>query len=273
MPSRVLARLGRINKVQPLAITPGSPSALRGVTGALLVLALLDGQRQPKSPSSSRSPKGCGPTPSSRSTENTLPARRAVRFLKSDGTVAATQTSVQTDRGGHFCRVVFPSIAPGAYRLAVQNGAGWSTQTIYVNRAEPRWISEERAYPGLPLKLIGRNLDAWEYGGSAEHAGAPRAGRGRQPRWSSRRTPSIRIASTSPCPPALPPASTTWKSAPIPPSTAATGCGWTTTASFPDTVRDTVVQVERRAHRPDGLGLESGLGQRLQLESRCRCQA
>ena len=31
---------------------------------------------------------------------------------------------------------------------------------------DPRWISEERAYPGLQLKLIGRNLDAWEYGGS-----------------------------------------------------------------------------------------------------------
>jgi len=89
-----------------------------------------------------------------------------VRYLKSDGTVAATRTSVQTDRGGHFCRVVFPSIAPGAYRLAVSNGAGWSTQTIHVNRADPRWISEERAYPGLALKLIGRNLDASEYGGS-----------------------------------------------------------------------------------------------------------
>ena len=88
-----------------------------------------------------------------------------VRFLKSDGFVAATQTAVQTDRGGHFCRVVFPSIAPGAYRLAVSNGAGWSTQMICVNRAEPRWISEERAYPSLPLKLIGRNLDAAEYNG------------------------------------------------------------------------------------------------------------
>ncbi|MGO9113106.1 MAG: glycosyl hydrolase family 28-related protein, partial [Thermoguttaceae bacterium] len=63
-------------------------------------------------------------------------------------------------------RVEFPSILPGAYRLAVSNGPGWSTQTIYVNRADPRWISEERAFPGLPLKLIGRNLDASEYGGT-----------------------------------------------------------------------------------------------------------
>jgi len=34
-----------------------------------------------------------------------------------------------------------------------------------VNRADPRWISEDRAYPGLALKLIGRNLDAAEYNG------------------------------------------------------------------------------------------------------------
>ena len=94
-----------------------------------------------------------------------LTATPTVRFVRSDGTVAATQTSVQTDRGSHFCRVVFPDITPGSYRLAVSNGAGWSTQTIFVNRADPRWISEERAYPGLPLKLIGRNLDASEYGG------------------------------------------------------------------------------------------------------------
>jgi hypothetical protein len=35
-----------------------------------------------------------------------------------------------------------------------------------VNRADPRWISEERAYPGLKLKLLGRNLDAAEYNGA-----------------------------------------------------------------------------------------------------------
>ena len=86
-----------------------------------------------------------------------------VRFLRSDGSVAATQSSVQTDPDGHFCRIVFPSIAPGAYRLSVGNNAGWSTQAVYVNRAEPRCISYEQAYPGLQLKLIGRNLDAAEY--------------------------------------------------------------------------------------------------------------
>lgn len=89
----------------------------------------------------------------------------SVRFLRADGSVAATQPSVQTDAGGHFCRVVFPAIPPGAYKLAVGHGSAWSTQRVIVNRADPRWISEERAYAGLRLKLIGRNLDAWECGG------------------------------------------------------------------------------------------------------------
>lgn len=88
-----------------------------------------------------------------------------VRFVRSDGSVAATRTSVQTDPSGHFCRVVFPALPPGAYRLTVHNQAGWSTRPVFVNRADPRWISEERVNPGLKLKLVGRNLDAWEYGG------------------------------------------------------------------------------------------------------------
>jgi hypothetical protein len=90
----------------------------------------------------------------------------SVRFMGTDGSVVASQVSVQSDPGGHFCRVIFPAIPAGAYRLSVQNDGGWSNQPIYVNRADPRWLSEERAYPGLQLKLIGRNLDAWEYAGA-----------------------------------------------------------------------------------------------------------
>ena len=71
-----------------------------------------------------------------------------VQFIRQDGSVAATQSSVQIDPAGHFCRVVFPAIAPGAYRISVGSDAGWSTQAIYVNRAEPRWISEEAPTPG-----------------------------------------------------------------------------------------------------------------------------
>lgn len=90
----------------------------------------------------------------------------SVRFLGTDGAVIATQPAVQTDPDGHFCRVVFPSIPPGAYRLAAGSGDSWSRNEIHVNRAEPRWLSEERGYPGLRLKVIGRNLDAWEYNGT-----------------------------------------------------------------------------------------------------------
>ena len=89
----------------------------------------------------------------------------SVRFLDSDGGTVATQTAVQSDPGGHFCRVVFPQIAPGAYKLSAQNAQGESTGDVFVNRAEPRWISEDRSYPGLALKLIGRKLDAREYYG------------------------------------------------------------------------------------------------------------
>jgi len=95
-----------------------------------------------------------------------LTGTSSVRFLQADGSVAATQRTVQTDPGGHFCRAIFPAIPARAYKLSARNDNGWSTQVVYVNRADPRWISEARAYPGLQLKLIGRNLDAWEYGGT-----------------------------------------------------------------------------------------------------------
>lgn len=89
-----------------------------------------------------------------------------VRFLRTDGSMAATQPSVQTDPIGHFCRVVFPAIPPGAYQISVNNETGWSARPVVINGAEPRWISEERLYPGLATKLLGRNLDAAEYCGT-----------------------------------------------------------------------------------------------------------
>ena len=88
-----------------------------------------------------------------------------VRFLAPDGSVLATQKAVQTDPDGHFLRAIFPAIEPGVYRLSVHNSAGWSEQKPNINRADPRWLSDDRAYPGMKLKLIGRNLDAAEYGG------------------------------------------------------------------------------------------------------------
>ncbi len=153
-----------------------------------------------------------------------------VRFINADGSVAATQPSVQTDPGGHFCRVVFPAIAPGSYQLAVQNDEGWSTQTVYVNRADPRWISEERAYPGLTLKLIGRNLDAWEYNG-------PRNTQVRLVPVNGGNPAVITPDAVNPycvdfaVPAGLARGVITWKPAPTPPSTAGTGCASTITVN------------------------------------------
>ena len=242
-----------------MATTSNLPSPPRGVLLLFLALTGFVGTAGAQVPVVFKVSEGVRPNAIVSLYGEYLTGTPTVRFLRSDGTVAATQTSVQTDRGGHFCRVVFPSILPGAYRLAVSNDAGWSTQAIYVNRADPRWISEERAYPGLQLKLIGRNLDAWEYNGTRNTQVRLVPVDGARP-WSSRRTPSTRIASTSPCPLALPPGNTTWKSAPVPPSPAGTGCGWTITVSFP--TRSAIRWSSGiRAHQPHGLGLESGVGQ------------
>ena len=132
----------------------------------LLALALPGTPAASKVPVVFRVSEGIRPTALVSIYGEYLTGALAVRFLEADGMVAATQPAVQSDPGGHFCRVVFPGIPPGAYQLAVQNAAGWSTQKIFVNRADPRWISEERAYPGLTLKLMGRNLDASEYHGA-----------------------------------------------------------------------------------------------------------
>lgn len=179
----------------------------------------------------------------------------AVRFLKADGSVAATLPAIQTDPGGHFCRVVFPAIAPGAYQLAVQNTAGWSTQKIFVNRADPRWISEERAYPGLPLKLIGRNLDAREYNGTRNTRVRLAPVKGGRP--------------TVIAPDALNPYCVDF-TVPrglavgmyfleVTANSAAYGRDWIRLdnhSEFPDAVRDTVIQVEPAPANPAALALQ-----------------
>ena len=133
--------------------------------GFLVALALLGRDSQAEVPVIFKVSEGVRPNGVVSLYGECLAGTASVRFIGVDGSVLATQSPVQTDPGGHFCRVVFPSIPPGAYRLSVRNGQEWSTQGVFVNRADPRWISEERAYVGLPLKLIGRNLDAWEYNG------------------------------------------------------------------------------------------------------------
>jgi len=179
----------------------------------------------------------------------------AVRFLKTDGSVAATQPAIQTDPGGHFCRVVFPTIPPGAYQLAVQNAAGWSTRPVFVNRAEPRWISEERVYPGLALKLIGRNLDAGEYGGrpNTEVRMAPMDG-GKPTVIAPDNTNPYDIDFTVP---KDLPAGRYYVEATA--HSAEFGKDWVRLdnhSEFPDTVRDTVVAVEPAPTAPEALALK-----------------
>ncbi len=178
-----------------------------------------------------------------------------VRFCRTDGSVAVTQPAIQTDPAGHFCRVVFPAIPPGAYKLSVSNEAGWSVHPVFVNRAEPRWISEERAYPGLQLKLIGRNLDAAEYNGMR--------------RTEVRLVPPIGGKTTLITPDAINPYCLDFTIPGDLPAeryyvevnahSAEFGDSWVRLdnhSELPDTVRDTVVQVEAAPTDPTALALK-----------------
>lgn len=92
----------------------------------------------------------------------------SVKFVKHDGSIAATVQAAQGDSTGkgHFCRVIFPVVAPGVYAMYVSNSSGQSAKPLYINKACPRWIWQERMYAGMKNKLLGRNLDATEYNGA-----------------------------------------------------------------------------------------------------------
>jgi hypothetical protein len=178
-----------------------------------------------------------------------------VRFIRPDGSVAAMPSAVQTDPEGHFCRVVFPAIPPGAYKLSVRNEAGWSRGAIYVNRTEPRWISEERLYPGLAAKLIGRNLDAAEYNG-------PRRTEVRLISTNGNKTTVIPPEAVNPyCVDFTVPRDLAAGEYYVEVNThsAAFGGDWVgldNHSEFPDGVRDTVVQVEAAPANPTALALK-----------------
>jgi hypothetical protein len=82
-----------------------------------------------------------------------------------NGKAAARISPIQTDTNGQFLRAIFPQITPGVYQIRVSSKSGISKQQVYINKATPRWVSDERAYPGMKMKLFGRNLDASQYGG------------------------------------------------------------------------------------------------------------
>ena len=55
------------------------------------------------------------------------------------------------------------SFAPGAYDLWVKNAAGWSN-CVKLNAARPLFLSQEAAYEGLQLEVVGRNFMGSEFG-------------------------------------------------------------------------------------------------------------
>lgn len=91
-----------------------------------------------------------------------------MKFVDQTSKVLANRQAIQTDSSGQFSRFVFPEVTPGVYAIYIQNDKGWSEKPVYLNKPDPRWISEEQAYPRLSMKLFGRNLDASEYKGKQQ---------------------------------------------------------------------------------------------------------
>ena len=81
-----------------------------------------------------------------------------------------TIAPVQVDPYGQYLRFIYPeTLAPGVYTLRVSNdnGATWSTQSAVLNGPDGRWLSDAGTYTGMEMSLYGRNLDAHQYGGTA----------------------------------------------------------------------------------------------------------
>jgi hypothetical protein len=75
-----------------------------------------------------------------------------------------TLAPVFTDPGGHFATAVLPANElAGIYHLTVKNNYG-SSNSVLLNGARPQWLSEDTAFAGLKLKIVGRNLDPREWG-------------------------------------------------------------------------------------------------------------
>ena len=89
-----------------------------------------------------------------------------VKFIEAGNMI---EDPIQTDPDGQFARVQAPAVAPGVYTMVASNdgGATWGKPAL-LNLPDPRWLSEEQGYPGLDMKLMGRNLDAREYGGQGK---------------------------------------------------------------------------------------------------------
>ena len=136
----------------------------------------------------------------------------------------------------------------------MRHGAGWSTQAIYANWAEPRWISEERAYPGLALSSLGEISTPAEYNGT----------RKTQVRLAPIEGGALVVLEPDAVNPycvdfSVPAGVAAGKYyVEVSANSAEFGRDWVRLnnhSEFPDTVSDTVIQVERRPTQPDGLAL------------------
>ncbi|MBD2847519.1 hypothetical protein IDH44_20205 [Paenibacillus sp. IB182496] len=73
-------------------------------------------------------------------------------------------TAQREAEGGRFARIIVPTaLDNGVYAVWVENTYGLS-DPVLVNGADPHWLADDEAYAGLDVRLIGRNLDAAEFG-------------------------------------------------------------------------------------------------------------
>ena len=71
---------------------------------------------------------------------------------------------VSDDMYGSGLMFMFPQTEdPGTYDFWVKNSGGWSNG-ITLNGVKPQYLSQEAAYPGLPIEIVGRNFFRSEYG-------------------------------------------------------------------------------------------------------------
>ncbi len=93
-----------------------------------------------------------------------LPAGQTTITFQSQNGGGSQLPVIQSDPNGQFARVLLPAgESTEDATLIVQNPYG--QVQVPVNQAKPTWLSDEAAYPGLPLQIFGRNLDASEFGG------------------------------------------------------------------------------------------------------------
>ncbi|NHZ82513.1 hypothetical protein F2P44_25005 [Massilia sp. CCM 8695] len=74
---------------------------------------------------------------------------------------------VYPDPLGHYVTCTVPlSQSPGIYKMDARNSVGWSSE-FYVNAPLLQWIYNNNPWAEQSVKIVGRNLDGAEYGGTS----------------------------------------------------------------------------------------------------------